>query len=450
MDLKSKILNEYSAFENNPLNSTRKPLHSLREKAARNFELKGFPNRKMEEWKYDKLGFLDTIDFNISLIPPNGNFNINEYINVPVIKYSENYLVFINGFYCKELSHLNISDKKIFARSLAKSLNRYDEELIKNHLGKYAGYENDPFVSINTALSQDGAYIYIPDGVMLEEPIQLIFLNDSRQGEIMSNPRNLIIVGDCSQVKILETNYTIGDKPSLTNMVTEIVADRFANVDYYKVQNNGENSYYIGTIQASQERGSVFNNSTVTIRGNFIRNNLNTRHNDEGCESNYHGFYLLEGKDFVDNHTLVDHAKPNCTSSEVYKGIIGDYATAVFNGKIVVRPDAQKTNAYQSNKNILMSDNATINTKPQLEIFADDVKCSHGAASGNLDKESLFYLKSRGIGEEKAKALLLNAFASDVVEKINISELRDQIKQQIAVRLNMEDIFFCDVLLENN
>jgi Fe-S cluster assembly protein SufD len=329
-------------------------------------------------------------------------------------------------------------------------LNRYDEELIKNHLGKYAGYENDPFVSINTALSQDGAYIYIPDGVMLEEPIQLIFLNDSRQGEIMSNPRNLIIVGDCSQVKILETNYTIGDKPSLTNMVTEIVADRFANVDYYKVQNNGENSYYIGTIQASQERGSVFNNSTVTIRGNFIRNNLNTRHNDEGCESNYHGFYLLEGKDFVDNHTLVDHAKPNCTSSEVYKGIIGDYATAVFNGKIVVRPDAQKTNAYQSNKNILMSDNATINTKPQLEIFADDVKCSHGAASGNLDKESLFYLKSRGIGEEKAKALLLNAFASDVVEKINISELRDQIKQQIAVRLNMEDIFFCDVLLENN
>ena len=256
----------------------------------------------------------------------------------------------------------------------------------------------------------------------------------------------MIVAGCCAKLHIVQTVHTLGDKPSFSNTVTEIIQKPYSQVDFYEYQADSNNSYLIENNNVVQEKGSVFNSAAITLDGAFVRNNLTSVLNEEAVETHFYGFYYLDGKNFVDNHTFVDHAKPNCISNEIYKGILDQEAKAVFNGKVLVRKDAQKTNAYQTNRNIVLSDDASINTKPQLEIFADDVKCSHGATSGYLDQDAMFYLKARGIPEDKAKALLLNAFAGEIVEKINIDQLRDAIKTKISERLNVEDIYFCDII----
>ena len=429
----------------NELNQTSsESIKQIRQNALKAFESLGYPTHKQENWKYDNLSFINKHNFQIN---PDLNYSL-EFSDIEKFLFKdlkENLLVFVNGSYQSNLSQIRLTPNKLKIGSFKEFLQNEDENILK-HYARYAQKNDEAFVALNTSMANDGAYIYIPDGEVIEDPIHLLFINDTRAGNFLSMPRNLIIVGDCSQVRIVESTNTIGVNTGFTNSVTEIVSDRFSNVDYCKIQNDDSGSYYIGTTQVIQERGSVFVSSTISLNGKFIRNDLNSSLNDELCQSNYSGFYFIDKEDFVDNHTLVDHLKPNCVSKENYKGIISDKATAVFNGRIIVYPDAQKTNAYQSNRNILLTDTAQVFTKPQLEIYADDVKCSHGATSGYLNKEEMFYLRSRGIDEEKAKAILLNSFASEVVEKISISELRDDIKRQIAERLNVADIYFCDVL----
>jgi Fe-S cluster assembly protein SufD len=446
-DLKSKLDEKFTEFEHR-LNGQKTSLfHQIRRQAFDYFKTSGFPAPKHEEWKYTNLSFINKHDFNLYLQPSTLDSSITSDEIKPFLlkNIKENLLVFVNGFFSSDLSSIKDSKEKLIIGSLSDIINSNAPHLDK-HFSKHVLFDNSPFTAINTAFTQDGAYIYIPEGVTLEKPIHILQITDSRQGPIISNPRNLIILGRCANVKIFESAHTFGSSPGFTNSVSEIVLNFASQLEYYKIQNNSTNSYYIGTTQIDQEENSVFNAVTVTLRGNFIRNNLNALLKSENCETNFNGFYYLDGSSFVDNHTLADHAKPNCQSNETYKGILDNNSTAVFNGKVIVRPQAQKTNAYQSNRNILLSDDAKINTKPQLEIFADDVKCSHGATSGYLDQESLFYLRARGIGEEAAKSLLLIAFAGEIIEKIKIDELRDEVKRQVAERLNVDDIFFCDVL----
>ncbi len=419
-------------------------LKTIRNNAQNSFNSIGFPTKKNEEWKYADTSFIFNNDFKFPTedeINYKGITDIKEFL---INGKKDNIVVLINGRFSKELSRINTESERIKIGSLADAM-VYKAATIEKHFAQYANFEKDPFVALNTMFATDGCYIRANEGVILEHPIHIIYINTAFNNAPIIQPRNLIIVGECSQLKIYETYHTIGDKPVFQNAVTEIFLKRFANIEHYKVQNNN-NSYYIDSTQVQQKRTSIYTNNTITLKGAFNRNTLGAYLDEELCQTNLYGMYFIGQKDFVDNHSRIDHAKPNCTSNELYKGIIDNEATAVFNGKIYVWKDAQQTSAYQSNKNILMSNDATINSKPQLEIFADDVKCSHGATCGNLDKEQLYYLLSRGISEKKAKALLLNAFASEIVEKISIAELRDYVKRLVAERFAEEDIYFCDNL----
>ncbi len=429
------------AADNTSLNGTMK---ALRRNSYDSFLKLGFPTKKNEDWKYTSLSFLNNYNFVPVVEAPKTALTPSDIDRFLFEDMKDNIVVLYNGYFSKELSRIP-SGNGVVISSLRNAFATHPE-LIEKYYGKTVKADTEALPALNNALAQDGAFIYIQKGRAMEQPLHLLVLTDTANGDILVSPRNLVIAEEGSSARIVQTCYTFGTNAGFTNLITEINAGRDSVVDFYKMHNCRGKSYYVGTTEAAQDKNSVFNNISVSLNGVFHRNQVNTVHNDEHCETNYYGLYFLDGEDFVDNRTSIDHAKPNCRSNESYKGIIDGKAQAVFNGKILVRPDAQKTEAYQANKNILLSGDATINTKPQLEIFADDVKCSHGATTGSLDKEEMFYLLSRGIGENKARALLLSAFASDIIEQINIPQLRDDIKRQIAKRLVSDDIYFCEVL----
>ena len=292
---------------------------------------------------------------------------------------------------------------------------------------------------MNTAFVQDGIFIHIRKGMAAEHPLYIYHITDGRTVNILSQPRILMHLAERAQVQVVETYSTLGLSENLTNQVTEVILERDAIAEYYKIQNDAPQTSQVSTTHFRQVDKSVVHTVTITLNGGIIRNNLNIAIEAERSEADLHGLYFVNGRSHVDNHTTVDHIKPNCLSNELYKGVITDEATAVFNGKIFVQPQAQKTNAYQSNKNILLSPSANVNTKPQLEIFADDVKCSHGCTIGQLDEEGLFYLKSRGIGDEMAKSLLVHAFAGDILEHIKSPVIRSYVDSLISERLQYHE-----------
>src|SRR4030095_12015326 len=280
------------------------------------------------------------------------------------------------------------------------NLLKNEPDFILSYFAKYAALENG-FVALNTAFAVDGIVIYVPDNTALENHIHILNIAGN-SGNVLSQPRNLIIAGNNSKVKIIESYHSINGNVNLTNVVNEVVVGEGSTVELSRLQDENQVSFHINRTQAEQKKGSIFTHYSITLGGNIIRNDTNTVLNDENCTGNLYGLYLTENSQHVDNHTLIDHAKPHCQSNELYKGVLNDKSRGVFNGKVFVRKDAQKTNAYQSNKAILLTNEATVDTKPQLEIYADDVKCSHGAAIGQLDDEAVFYLRSRGISEEMA------------------------------------------------
>lgn len=431
-ELQQKIKNEFDKQEAK-LNAQRLcKYHQIRKKAMNEFLEIGLPTLKHEDWKYTNVAFLNKIDFHFA---DEIEHNFDEsFISQFKINDLQSYLiVLINGIYSKELSD-NVSENGIEVMSLKSAIELFPN-VVEKDLGLHLNFKNHAFASINTAFSFDGLYIEIDDNIKLSKPIHIININDSREKSLFINPRKLVKVGKSSDVVILETNHTLGDNLGITNTAAEILLDKNSHVDYYKLQDDSQNSIYFSFTQAVQQRDSSFNDNTVTLHGKFVRNNLSARQEDSNCETFFNGFFYTDGKQFVDNHTFVDHANPNCYSDEFYKGIIDEQSTAVFNGRILVRPDAQKINAYQSNKNVLLSNDATINTKPELEIYADDVKCSHGATSGSLNKDELFYLIARGINQDKAKAMLLNAFANEIIERIKLPEVREIIVNRIENRL---------------
>lgn len=437
MSLQEKLISNFEAFEAKLNGSASLPVHNIRKQAIEAFKTNGIPGPRNEEYKYTNLGKALDKAFDFGKSPERPTLTSEQVSKYYIPELDSNQLVFINGRLSKEMSKIISPESELMIKDLATAFEE-DQEKIGQFFSKQADYNKDAFVALNTAFSHDGCFIHVPKNTVVEKPIALYFINDASKGQAFNNPRNLFLIEQSSEVTFLEDFNTEGSNESLTNIVTEIVVEENANVQYYKLQNNKDTAYHVGTTQVYQARSSTFSAYTFTLNGAMIRNNMNIVVDGEGCESNMYGLYLLNGNTHVDNHTEVDHIQPNCESNELYKGILDDKSHGVFNGKVFVRREAQKTNAFQSNKNILLSDNSIMNSKPQLEIWADDVKCSHGCTTGELDEDGLFYLRARGLSEESARALMLYAFAVDVLSTVKLTPLKNFLEELISERLRKD------------
>jgi Fe-S cluster assembly protein SufD len=431
MDLKEKLISSFFAFENHvDLDGY---VHDIRSEAIKIFEDKGFPSKKEEAWKYTSLN--SVLKHNYSVFPKKENVieysDVKKYFIDDIDSYK---IVFIDGKYSSHLSQTTHEGMDICLMSAALTKPKY-RLVIENYFNKAA--TKDGITSLNTAFSNEGAFIHIPKNKLVAKPIQILHFSTGNESAIMLQPRNLIIVEENSHVQIIERHQSLTNNPVLTNCVTEVFAKKRAIVDYYKVQNDNENASLIDNTFFNQQKESHCSVHTFSFGGKLTRNNLNFYQHGERIDSTLKGITIIGDKQHVDHNTLVHHIEPNCESHQDYKGVFGENSTGVFNGKIIVEKEAQKTNAFQSNNNVLISDKATINTKPQLEIFADDVKCSHGCTIGQLDDNAMFYLRSRGIPEKEANALLMYAFSNNVLNSVKINELKKRINTLIASKLGV-------------
>ncbi|MFD0863386.1 Fe-S cluster assembly protein SufD [Sungkyunkwania multivorans] len=432
MALKEKLISSFMAFENKV--DVDAPVHDVRSEAMKMFEEKGFPTKKEEAWKYTSLNAILKHDY--SVFPKEET--ALEYSDVKrfFIHDIDSYkIVFIDGVYSSHLSQTTHDGIDVCLMSAALSKPKY-RILIDNYFNQVAK-KDDSLTALNTAFSNEGAYIHITKGKVVEKPIQIVHFATGKESSLMLQPRNLIVVDENSHVQIIERHQSLTENPVLTNSVTEIFANKRAIVDYYKIQNDKLTASLIDNTYVSQKRDSRVSVHTFSFGGKLTRNNLNFYQKGEHIDSTLNGITIIEDKQHVDHYTLVHHAEPNCESHQDYKGIYADKSTGVFNGKVLVEKEAQKTDAFQQNNNILLSDKATINTKPQLEIFADDVKCSHGCTIGQLDTDALFYLRTRGIPEKEAKGLLTYAFANNVLESVKIPAVKTRINKLIANKLGV-------------
>lgn len=410
-------------------------LHDIRTSAIKNFELKGFPSKKDEAWKYTSLNSVLKNDY--SVFPKNDNqidfAEVRKYFLHEIDTYK---VVFIDGIFSSFLSSTTHDGIDVCLMSSALTKPKY-KEIIEKYFNKAAS-KDESLTSLNTAFANEGAYINIPKSKVADKPIEIMYFSTGSESSLLVQPRNLVIVGENANVQIIERHQSLNENPVLTNSVTEIYASQRAIIDYYKIQNDNLEASLIDNTYIAQEGNTNVSVHTFSFGGNITRNNLNFYHQGERIDSTLKGITIIGEKQHVDHHTLVHHATPNCESHQNYKGIYSDRSTGVFNGKIFVEREAQKTDAFQQNNNILIGDKSTINAKPQLEIFADDVKCSHGCTIGQLDDRAMFYMQSRGIPQKEAKALLMYAFSNDVIESIKIPELKARITKIIATKLGVK------------
>ncbi|GAB5564880.1 MAG: Fe-S cluster assembly protein SufD [Winogradskyella sp.] len=431
MSLKEKLVSSFMAFENTV--DIDSPIHDIRTEAIKAFETEGFPTKRQEAWKYTSLNSVLKHDY--SVFPKHEEAlefkDVKKYFIHDIDSYK---IIFIDGKYSSHLSQTTHDGIDVCLMSAALTKPKY-RIIVENYFNKIA--TKDGISSLNTAFSAEGAYIHIPKNKLVEKPIQIIHFSTGNEAALMLQPRNLIVVDENSHVQIIERHQSLTDNPVLTNSVTEIFANKRAIVDYYKIQNDRETASLIDNTFINQKRESIAKVHTFSFGGKLTRNNLNFYQNGERIDSTMKGITIIGNKQHVDHNTLVHHIEPNCESHQDYKGIFDDRATGVFNGKVIVEKEAQKTNAFQANNNILVSDKASINTKPQLEIFADDVKCSHGCTIGQLDESAMFYLRSRGIPEKEARALLMFAFSNNVLDSVKIPEIKNRITAIIARKLGV-------------
>jgi Fe-S cluster assembly protein SufD len=438
-----KLTQEFGALENAVNGQAKSPVHAVRKQALARFAELGFPTTRHEEWKYTNILPIVKRDYAFPLETHTLQTSAMSVTSDDIAPFllpdtEANVLVFVNGTFAAELSSI-ISTQDVQCMTLGEAISK-KAGFLETHFAKYASWENDALVAMNTAYATGGVVIDVAANAVIEEPFHLLFINDSRTQNSFAPLRVLAVLGANAEATVVESTHTLtaNENHGFTSVVTEIVLAENAHLQHYKVQNDVEQSYTITSTSAHQEAASMLNSVVVTLSGGIVRNNLSAVLAGKAADTHFNGLYLTGGLTLVDNHTLADHATAHCTSNELYKGILDDRSTGVFNGKIMVRPDAQKTLAYQSNRNILLSNNAFINTKPQLEIFADDVKCSHGCTTGQIDDESIFYLRARGLDKEQARALLLYAFAAEITEKIELVTLREHLERIIAQRLHQE------------
>jgi len=411
-------------------------LKEIREQAFRLFSEKGIPAARHEEWKYTRISALFNKDYALPPLATQLGAAELEEVRLPDGDAATE-LFFVNGIFAPSFSR-NIAPSLV-VMPLEEAVRSPFAGIVSRHLGHSSQYQKDGINALNTALVHGGVFIGLEAGKKAERPVYIYHITDARSINVFAQPRNLIHLAEGAQLQLVERHQTIGPADSFTNGVIEVVLEKGAYAECYKIQDDARHTSQVDTTHIRQAGESRVHVVTISLNGGIVRNNLNVVLEAPSSEAYLYGLYFLKGSTHVDNHTLVDHAVPHCYSNELYKGIVTDGATGVFNGKIWVRKDAQKTNAYQSNKNLLLSDNANVYTKPQLEIFADDVKCSHGCTIGRLDEEALFFLRARGIEEGKATALLVHAFALDVLEHIRLEPIRAFVDQIISEQLALKE-----------
>ena len=427
IDLKEKIVR---AFEQTP---DRKNIQ--RTEALQHFQRLGLPGNKTEEYRFTPI--TRALEKNFNFDQPNPiESKIKSIDQFLIPGLDANLIVFINGIYSSSFSKIISPESEVKISDLRKAVNQEEAPI---YFEKYLKASVDPFNALNSALWQDGVFIQVPAKTKVIKPVLVLHINDAEKEQSIAHTRLLVVLEEESELTLIERSASIGGNTIFHTFAEEIVVKEKASLDYVKIQNDEGKLHQVAASMIHQSSKSKLNTFTLTMNGSLIRNNFNIAIDGENCESHFYGLYLLNGNSLVDNHTVVDHLKPNSYSNELYKGVMDDNAKGVFNGKIFVRPYAQKTNAFQSNRNILLTDTATINTKPQLEIWADDVKCSHGCTSGQLDEEALFYLRSRGISLHEAKAMLLYAFALDTLEPIKEPTVKTHLDSLISKRLNKLD-----------
>jgi len=430
------FLSHFARLDEKPGRREDSWLREIRRDAIGRFAALGFPTTRLEDWKYTSVAPIARIPFQAAEFRWDG-LTEERLAELPLAHsaFSECCcrIVFLNGHYSPQLSSSDLP-RGLRVGSIASAI-KQDPSRVKEHLARHAEYQQQAFVALNTAFLEDGAFIEIPSGVTLDAAIYVLFVSTSDE-PIASHPRSLIIAGNNSHAAVVEEHIGLAEGIYLTNAVTEIVAGENSVIEHYKLQAENEDAFHISTVMASQSRGSVFTSHSVSFGGALVRNDVNVALNGEGAETTLNGLYVSDNHQHVDNHTVIDHRMPHCNSRELYKGILDDQSSAVFNGSIIVRKDAQKTDARQSNKNLLLSEGATINSKPQLEINADDVKCAHGTTIGHLDEDSIYYLRSRGIGLTEARTVLTYGFANDVLNRMKVDAVRVRLECALLARLS--------------
>jgi Fe-S cluster assembly protein SufD len=430
---KDFYLANFASFERQVAKNGQAWTQELRKAAIARFAELGFPTTHHEEWKYTNIAPLTRLSFqSAERAAYEQATEMLAAATIPELACAQ--LVFINGHYAQELSSLQALPQGVEVGSLALALSSRPSWL-EAHLAHYASFEDQAFVALNTAFMQDGACVYIPHGMVVNVPIYLVFISLPQGEAIVSHPRNLLVLGDGSQATVIESYIGPAHEVYFTNAVTELTLGQNAVAEHCKLEWESPRAFHIATLQVQQARSSNFVSHAIAVGGALTRHDINVTLNGEGGESTLNGLFMATNQQHIDNHTRIDHVKPHCTSREFYKGILDGKARGVFNGKVVVHKDAQRTDAMQTNKNLLLAEDASIDTKPQLEIFNNDVKCSHGSTIGRLDENALFYLRTRGLGEEAARSLLTYAFASELVNRITLKPLRTKLNDFVMTWL---------------
>ena len=408
-------------------------LSQLRREAMLRFAETGFPTIADEDWRYTNVASLAATSYETAPAPsPDGHCRMDSRAAGGG---SGARCVFLNGRYCAELSHLAEMESGVRVGSLAAILRDSPEE-VEAHLARYVEAELHPFATLNTAFIEDGAVVRVSAGVRIPDPVHLVFLSTGNGGPaFVTHPRNLILVGAGSECSVVEHYVGVGEKSYFSNPVTEVAVGENASLDHYRLQEESPAAHHVSTLEIRQESNSVLRTMSADLGGALTRNDLNVVLGGAGADAVLDGIFIASGEQLVDNHTRIEHAAPHCGSRELYKGILGGRSRGVFRGRIVVQPGAQKTDSEQTNNNLLLSDRALVNTKPQLEIYADEVKCTHGATIGQLDQEAIFYMRSRGIDEEMARSILVYGFAEDLIRRVRLADLRDRLSSLLFERL---------------
>lgn len=406
-------------------------LREIRKDAIAHFESLGFPTRKHEDWRETNPAPLVNTDF----VPGDPEAGDPSLLGLAEVEHSpETQLVFVNGRYSEALSRTGGLPEGAIVGSLARTLDAAPESL-ESYFARLGSYENQPFASLNTALMSDGAYLFVPAGVVIENPVHVVFLSKSGGNPSIAHPRILVMAGANSQAKIVESHAGAEGDVYFSNTVAEYAVGENAVLHHCKIQRDAESAYHAANVNITLGANAAFETHSVSFGGAVARNDIRAFLNGEGIHARFNGLYMPRGVQHCDHRLMIEHTKPNCESHQLFKGILAGKAHGVFRGRIRVHQDAQKTDAFQSNANLLLSPEAEADTRPQLEIYADDVKCSHGATVGRLDPEAVFYLQSRGIPEASARGLLINAYANEIVEQIGIGEIHPDLSRWILERL---------------
>jgi len=438
-DPRGQYLADFGSLEKEFYASEPEWLRTLRATALARFQEVGFPSQKEELWRHTNVApiakqrFLPAVRLQTDGVSPD---------RVRPVRFSQfegSELVFVNGHYAPRLSALKDLPPGVRVGSLAKML-AWDARIAEPYLGRYAKVEANPFVALNTAFLQDGAFIEVPKGAIAEHPIHVLFVSTFHPTPTVSYPRNLIVVGEGAQATVTESYVGLDEGTYFTNPVTEAVVGPAGRLDHYKLQRESEKAFHVGALQVHQDRASVVSDNSLSFGGALVRNDVKTWFAGEGAEVALYGLYATHGTQHMDSHTLIDHAAPACTSRELYKGILDGHSRAVFYGNIVVHQGAQKTNAMQTNKNLLLSKDALADSIPGLQILANDVKCKHGSTTGQLDEAAIFYLRSRGIDPQAARAMLTYAFVREVVDQVKVAAMHAVLSIQLASRLPYADV----------